>query len=60
MMKKRGKSRRTVETTEDLLKKLLIVQLRVAGVSQDEIARIVGKSLSDVAAIAKYVKVAKK
>lgn len=44
------------DTTEELLKKLLIVQLSIARVPQREIAKIVGIGLGTVNAIAKYVK----
>jgi len=57
---KKLKNRRASESAEDLLKKLLIVQLCIGGVPQGSIAKIVGKSLSDVNAIAKHIKISKK
>lgn len=44
------------ESTEELLKKLLVVQLSIARVPQREIAKIVGISLNSVNKIARYVK----
>jgi hypothetical protein len=45
--------------TDELLKKLLIVELAIAGVPQREIGKIVGISLGAVNRIAKYVKVSR-
>lgn len=42
-----------------LLKKILITQLRIAGVGQKEIAKIVGISIGSVNAIARHVKLPK-
>jgi hypothetical protein len=58
-MVKRRKTKKTEDTTEELLKKLLIVQLRIAQVPQGKIARIVGMSPNAVNAIAKHVKLPK-
>jgi len=58
-----GKSKKIKErddTTNELLKKILITQLSIARVPQNEIAKIVGISVGAVNAIAKYVKVPKK
>jgi len=52
----KNKKRSNGNTTEELLRKLLIVQLSIAKVPQKEIAKILGTSLSTVNAIAKYVK----
>lgn len=54
----RGKESST-NSTDELLKKLLIVELTIAGVPQREIGKIVGISLSAVNRIAKYVKVSR-
>jgi hypothetical protein len=51
------KKRRNEESVESLLKKLIIVQLRIGGVSQNDIAKIMGKSLRDVSAVIKHIKV---
>ena len=45
--------------TNELLKKLLIIELALAGVPQHEIRKIVGISLGAVSRIAKYVRVPK-
>jgi hypothetical protein len=45
------------DQSNELLKKLLIVELAIAGVPQREIGKIVGISLTSVNRIAKYVKV---
>lgn len=55
-----AKTKRNGDSTESLLKKLLITQLCIAGVPQREIARVVGMSLGGVNAIAKYVKIPKR
>jgi hypothetical protein len=47
----------TEAQSNELLKKLLIVELAIAGVPQREISKIVGISLTSVNGIAKYVKV---
>lgn len=49
----------SADTSEDLLKKILITQLSIARVGQREIAQIVGISLGAVNAIARHVKVPK-
>ncbi len=54
-----SKKQKLGNNTEELLKKLLIVQLSIARVPQREIAKILGMSLTDVNAIAKYVKLPK-
>ena len=52
-----GKSNKNVQNNvEELLKKILITQLAIAGVPQREIAKIAGISLTSVNRIAKYVK----
>ena len=56
-MKKRKKRRE--DTTDNLLKKILITQLAIARVSQDEIGRIVGISKGSVNAIARHVRLPK-
>jgi len=48
------------ESTEELLKKLLVVQLSIARVPQREIAKIVGISVVSVNRIARYVKLPEK
>lgn len=60
MAKKRTKNKRSDNETEILLKKILITQLRIAGVGQKEISRIVGISIGSVNSIARHVKLAKK
>jgi len=57
-MAKKQKKKRS-DTSEDLLKKILITQLSIARVGQAEIARIVGISIGSVNAIARYVKLPK-
>jgi hypothetical protein len=47
------------DSTEDLLKKILITQLSIARVGQNQIARIVGISVGSVNAIARHVKLPK-
>jgi hypothetical protein len=59
MAKKRSKSNRSDSDTEILLKKILITQLRIAGVGQKEISKIVGISIGSVNSIARHVKVPK-
>jgi hypothetical protein len=54
------KIKKTGNTTDELLKKLLITQLSIAQVPQSKIAKIVGISIGAVNAIAKYVKIPKK
>jgi hypothetical protein len=58
MAKKRAR-KRPADTTEDLLKKILIAQLSIARVGQREIASIVGISVGAVNAIARHVKLPK-
>ena len=48
-----------VDTVEDLLRKLLIVQLTLAGVPQRETAKLLGLGTHPVNDVAKYIKVAK-
>ena len=50
-MKKRA------DSTDELLQKLLIVQMRVAGVPVDDIAKVVGKRAGDVRKVAKLVRI---
>lgn len=50
---------KTNGSTDELLKKLLIVELAIAGVPQREIGKIAGISLGAVNRIARYVKVPK-
>jgi hypothetical protein len=59
MAKKSTKSKNSGNETEILLKKILITQLRIAGVGQKEIGKIVGISVGSVNAIARHVKVPK-
>lgn len=59
MAKKSKLGRRSPDTSEDLLKKILITQLSIARVGQREIASIVGMSLGAVNAIARHVKLPK-
>ena len=55
-----GKGNKDVQgNAEELLKKILITQLAIAGVPQREIAKIAGISLTSVNRIAKYVKLPK-
>jgi transposase len=56
MAKKRIKKKNSENDSESLLKKILITQLAIAGVSQSEIAKIVGISLGAVNPIARHVK----
>lgn len=58
MIKKKNK--KIESTTDELLKKLLIIQLSIAQVPQDKIGKIVGISKGSVNAIARYVKIPKK
>ena len=55
-MAKRKKIKKTGGTTDELLKKLLIIQLSIAQVPQSKIAKIVGISVGAVNTIARYVK----
>lgn len=55
-MPKRERGKRVANLADELLKKLLIVQLSIARVPQREIAKILGISLTSVNSIAKYVK----
>ncbi len=57
--KKMATKKEELQSIEELLKKLLITQLSIAGVGQKEIAKIVGISLGSVNSIAKYVKINK-
>ena len=57
-MAKKRKSR-SADTSEELLKKILITQLSIAGVGQQAIGKIVGISIGSVNAIARHVKVPK-
>jgi len=47
------------DSSEELLKKILITQLSIAGVPQREIAKIVGISIGSVNKISRYVKLPK-
>ncbi len=58
-MAKKKTNRTTLDNGEELLRKLLITQLSIAGVPQREIASIVGMSLGGVNAIAKHIKLPK-
>jgi len=53
------KNKNTNNSTNELLKKLLIVELAIAGVPQREIGKIIGIGLGSVNRIAKYVKVSR-
>jgi hypothetical protein len=53
-MSKTSNSQITV--TEQLLRKLIIIQLGLAGVGQREIRTIVGGSMNDINAIAKLLR----
>ena len=55
----RKNNKNAQDNTEELLKKILITQLAIAGVPQREIAKITGISLTSVNRIAKYVKLPK-
>jgi hypothetical protein len=55
-MPKPKKRRKSAESTDDLLRKLMIVQMGLAGVGQRGIREIVGGSISDVNQVVKHLK----
>lgn len=50
------KKKRPVQTTEDLLRDILIVQLGLAGLTQHQIREIVGVDMNRVNRIVKHLK----
>lgn len=54
------KKEKTLQTTEDLLRDMLIVQLGLAGLTQHQIREIVGVDMNRVNRIVKHLKQDKK
>ena len=59
-MAKRSKRKKKADSTENLIRNLMIVQMGLAGVGQREIRAVVGGSIDDVNSIVKHLKKSKR